>query len=188
MATVGGVEPFACVSLTCVHQKGLFARVASEIIVASPFPRYLLLTGANFFFFFSYFSSLSYDITLAPHSGNFIGTQEGDQETAPPNQTRGGVCVCRPGDGYTPIYQPMLHRAEGARCVLIPWVEQDGVVWKHGEIQLPGVEIVCSSFVPFKHSLLPPTPTSSGCVSPVPPSRLCLGFSGKWVYCKISRL
>lgn len=93
MATVGGVEPFACVSLTCVHQKGLFARVASEIIVASPFPRYLLLTGANFFFFFfSYFSSLSYDITLAPHSGNFIGTQEGDQETGPPQPNQGG-CV-----------------------------------------------------------------------------------------------
>lgn len=84
MQTVGDVMPFTCVSLTYVHQKGLFCTVASEIIVASSFSGYLLLTGANFFFF--YFSSLSTDITLAPHSGNFIGTQKGDPRNTTPHQ------------------------------------------------------------------------------------------------------
>lgn len=70
-----------CVSLTCAHQKGLFCRVASGVLWCLP----LILTtyGGKLFFCFSSFSSLSFDITLTPHSGSLTGTQEGDQETSP---------------------------------------------------------------------------------------------------------
>lgn len=80
MQTAGGVMSLTCVSLTCAHQKGLFCRVASEVIVVSSLDTYYLW-GQTFFVF-----HLSFDTTLTPHSGSLIGTQEGNQETFPPKQ------------------------------------------------------------------------------------------------------
>lgn len=89
MQTAGGVMSLTCVSLTCAHQKELFCRVASGVIVVSSLDTYYLWGQTFFFFCFSSFSSLSFDITLTPHSGSLIGTQEGDQETsAPPNKNK----------------------------------------------------------------------------------------------------
>lgn len=42
MQTVGDMMSFACAPLTCVHQKGLFCRVASEITVVSSLGTYYL--------------------------------------------------------------------------------------------------------------------------------------------------
>lgn len=50
MQTAGGVMPLTCVSLTCAHQKGLFCRVASGVIVVSSLDTYYLW-GANIFLF-----------------------------------------------------------------------------------------------------------------------------------------
>lgn len=77
--------------------------------------------GANCFCFSS-FSSLSFDTTLIPHSGSLIGTQEGDQETSPPprapNKNKNKTNRhSRPGDGYAPIYQLPLERAESSCSV-----------------------------------------------------------------------
>lgn len=181
MQTVGHVMPVTCVFLTCVQQKGLFCRVASEIVVASSFPRDYL-QGQTFFF--SYFSSLSFDITLAPLSGNFIGTKERDQETCPP--PKGGIS--RSGDGYTPIYQLMLHRAKCSCNSQSREQNEMALPESMGKFkQIHEVKIVCSFFFCI-FKALPSSSPSSACVSYILPSHLCHGFSGKCVYCKISRL
>lgn len=105
-----------CVSLTCAHQKGLFCRVASGVIVVSS-PDTYYLWGQTFFCF--YLSApFPLILTLTTHSGSLIGTQEGDQEPSPRPQTKTKTNRhSRPGDGDAPIYQLTLERAESSRSV-----------------------------------------------------------------------
>lgn len=99
-----------------------------SFIVASSFPRHLLLTGANFFFFRI---SASFDITLAPHSGNFIEHKETKKH--PP--TKGGALPGLVMAIYPFINQRYREPADRSRSVLVPSVERDGVIRKHGGIQ-----------------------------------------------------
>lgn len=173
--------PFTCVSLTYVHQKGLFCRVASEVIHCGVFLPWTLttFTGANFFFFFHI--SASFDITLAPHSGNFIEHKETKKH--PPYTKRGRTS--RPGDGYTPIYQPMLQRASRplslcpspAHGTRRRYQKAWGNSNKFMKLKLFAHFLLSLKALPSSSS------PSSACVSYVLPSHLCHRFSGKCVYC-----
>lgn len=146
MQTVGDVMPFTSVSLTYVQQKGLFCRVASETIVASSFPRDYL-QGQTFFF--PYFSSLSFDITLAPLSGNFIGTKERPRNTPTPTK-RGHFQV------WWWLYTHLSANATQSPMLLQRPSPVSGVViWSLGKFkQIHEVKIVCSFFVIFKSTPL----------------------------------
>lgn len=146
-----------------------------SFIVASSFPRHLLLTGANFFFFRI---SASFDITLAPHSGNFIEHKETKKHPPP----KGGTS--RPGDGYIPIYQPTLQRASRPLS-LCPSPER-GTRRRYQKAWGNSNKFIkLKLFAHFLLSLkaLPSSSPSSACVSYVLPSHLCHRFSGKCVYC-----
>lgn len=91
-------------SLAYDLQKGLFCRVSSEVTVVFSLD-ILLHIGI---FLFSYFSSLSFYITLAPDSGRFVGTWEGYPQTITP--LRG---ISRPSDCYAPI-QITMHRVKSS--------------------------------------------------------------------------
>lgn len=191
MQTAGGVMSLTCVSDLCSPEGAVLqGRLWSYCGV---FPWYLLLMGANCFCFSS-FSSLSFDTTLTPHSGSLIGTQEGDQETSPPAPNKNKNKTnrhSRPGDRYAPIYQLTPERAEGSR-VLCPDV-MSVIRWRHlkgwgNSNKFMKRQTVCSLLHLSKHHLPPPSSSSSACVLYFLPSQLCYGFSGKRVYCKISRL
>lgn len=159
MQTVGDVMPFTSVSLTYVQQKGLFCRVASETIVASSFPRDYL-QGQTFFF--PYFSSLSFDITLAPLSGNFIGTKERPRNTPTPTK-RGHFQV------WWWLYTHLSANATQSPMLLQRPSPVSGVViWSLGKFkQIHEVKIVCSFFFFFFciFKSLPSSFPSSACVS-----------------------
>lgn len=70
-----------CLSDLCSPEGAVLQGRLWSTVVSSLDTYYLW--GQTFFFCFSSFSSLSFDITLTPHSGSLTGTQEGDQETSP---------------------------------------------------------------------------------------------------------
>lgn len=144
--------PFTCVSLTCVHQKGPFCRVASEIRWRLPSLDTYYLQRQTFFFFFSYFSSLSFDITLAPHSGNFIVTQEGDQETPPTKRWH--------FQAWWWLYTNLSTNATQSRLLSLcssPEWNKVALSESMGKFkQIHEVKIVCSVFVSLKPSPPPP--------------------------------
>lgn len=183
MQTVGDMMSFACAPLTCVHQKGLFCRVASEITVMSSLGTYYL-QGQTFFF--SYFSSLFFDITLAPRSGSLIGTKEKDQELPrllPPQPPNGHF------QAWWWLYthcQLTLDRAKRSCSVcgavsVTRWRHLKG--WGNSN-KFMKIKLF-AHFCIFKTL---PSSSPSVCVLYILPSHLCHGFSGKRVYCKISRL
>lgn len=136
-------------------------------------------------FFFPYFSSLSFDITLAPLSGNFIGTKERPRNTPTPTK-RGHFQV------WWWLYTHLSANATQSPMLLQRPSPVSGVViWSLGKFkQIHEVKIVCSFFfffffVSLKHS---PPPSPPQHVFPyILPSHLCRGFSGKCVSWKISR-
>lgn len=143
--------------------------------VASSFPRHLLLTGANFFFFHI---SASFDITLAPHSGNFIEHKETKKHPPP----KGGALP-----GLAMAIHPFINQCykEPADRSLCPspahgtrrrYQKAWGNTNKFMKLKL---------FAHFLLSLkaLPSSSPWSACVSYVLPSHLCHRFSGKCVYC-----
>lgn len=149
------------------------------------FPWYLLLMGANFFFFSS-FSSLSFDITLTPHSGSLIGTQEGDQETSPPPKQKqkqtgipGLVIVC------THLSTNTRKSRKRSSCVPVSWalIRRRHLKGRGNSNKFMNVQTVCSLWHLSKHYLPPPSSSSSACGLHILPSHLCYGFSGKRVYC-----
>lgn len=152
----------------------------------------LILTTYGGKLCFSSFSSLSFDIALTTHSGSLIGTQEGDQEPSPRPQTKTKTNRhSRPGDGDAPIYQLTLERAESSRSVSrcheynkMTSSERTG---KFKQIhESSNCLLTFASFETLPSS--PPSSSSSACGLHILPSHLCYGFSGKRVYCKISRL
>lgn len=167
MQTVGDVMPFTSVSLTYVQQKGLFCRVASGTIVASSFPRDYL-QGQTFFFHIS----VPFPLTLAPLSGNFIGTKERPRNT-PTTTKRGHFQV------WWWLYTHLSANATQSPMLLQRPSPVSGVViWSMGKFkQIHEVKIVCSFFFCI-FKALPSSFPSSACFHTFCPHISAMGSQG----------